>query len=142
KMINVGPTQNNAIKTTTAKNILILLKFLMPLSIPDQADQVNNTVAITIITTCVPKLEGILNKKFNPSLICNAPKPNVAATPVTVAIIASTSIAPPIGPRIIFSPKMGLNVALTNPGYPLGKLKYANTSPTIPYTAHACIPQW
>ena len=59
-MFNVGPTQNNAINTTKAKNILILLKFLMPLSIPDQADHVNNTVAITIITTCVPKLEGIL----------------------------------------------------------------------------------
>ena len=60
-MFNVGPTQNNAINTTKAKNILILLKFLIPLSIPDQADHVNNTVAITIITTCVPKLEGILN---------------------------------------------------------------------------------
>ena len=77
----------------------------MPLSIPDQADQVNNTVAITIITTCVPKLEGILNKKFNPSLICNAPKPNVAATPVTVAIIATHRLRHLLGLASFFHPK-------------------------------------
>ena len=36
----------------------MLLSVLIPLSIPDQADQVNKTVAITIKTTCVPKLFG------------------------------------------------------------------------------------
>ena len=123
---------NNPTKTRNANPILMLLKVLIPLSIPDHADQVNNIVATIIRITCVPKLFGTLNKKLRPSLICNAPNPNVAATPVTVAMTANTSIAPPIGPRIAFSPKMGVNVALTRPGYPLWKLKYAKTSATMP----------
>ena len=95
---------------------MILLRFLIPLSIPDHAEHVNNTVAITIIMTCVTKFDGISNKKCKPSLICKAPNPNVAATPVTVAMIAKTSIEPPIGPLIILVPKIGVSVALTKPG--------------------------
>ncbi len=40
-------------------------------------------VAMTITITCIVKLILTLNKKCKPSFICNAPKPNVAATPVT-----------------------------------------------------------
>ncbi|CPM30577.1 Uncharacterised protein [Staphylococcus aureus] len=118
-MYSVGPTIKRPISTTKASNMLILLNVLIPLSIPDHADQVNNMVVMTIKITCIVKLLGTLNKKCKPSFICNAPKPNVAATPVTVAMTANTSMAPPKGPRIAFSPNKGVNVALTKPGYPL-----------------------
>ena len=62
-------TINKPISTIKAKNILTLLSVLIPLSIPDQADHVNNIVAIIINITCVPKLFGTLNRKFRPSFI-------------------------------------------------------------------------
>jgi choline-glycine betaine transporter len=42
--------------------------------------------------------------------------PRVAATPVTVAITANTSIAPPIGPFIDFSPNIGTRALQINEG--------------------------
>lgn len=45
--------------------MLILLNVLIPLSIPDHADQVNNMVVMTIKITCIVKLLGTLNKNVN-----------------------------------------------------------------------------
>ena len=99
--------------------MLILLNVLIPLSIPDHADQVNNMFAMTIKITCIVKLLGTLNKNVNLRLFAMHRNLNVAATPVTVAMTANTSMAPPKG-RIAFSPNKGsVNVALTKPGYPL-----------------------
>ena len=65
--------------------------------------------------------------------------PSNFAMQVAIIIIATilftwsaSSIAPPIGPFIIFVPNIGVSVALTKPGYPLWKLKYANTKATMP----------
>ena len=83
---------------------MTLLSVLIPLSIPDQADHVNNIVAIIINITCVPKLFGTLNRNLGLHLFEVHQIRGFFATPVTVAITANTSIAPPIGPFIDFSP--------------------------------------
>ena len=51
-----------------------------------------------MMATSSPFETGTSQRKFKPLLICAAPKPSEVAVPNSVAQIANTSIALPIGP--------------------------------------------
>ena len=103
------------------------------------------TVATAVMAAmrmiCVGVVIAIPKSCARPALTCWAPIPSDVATPVSVAMIASTSITSPVKPQTR-SPSSGCSSERKLSGILRLNPKYANASPTMAYSAHGCSPQW
>src|SRR5690625_7055529 len=69
---------------TKLMTILVVLKILIPFPSPDQADTINNTVAIARMINWKLNVSGVRNKNANPLRICAEPNTSVEAITITV----------------------------------------------------------
>jgi hypothetical protein len=109
----VGPATNTKAASTTASTMLMFDNHWMPLATPLTAEATNAIVSTTMMTTS--NAVGASPRKppaCRPPPICRAPRPSEAADPKSVAKIAITSIARPIGPSQRRAPSSGSKAEL------------------------------
>ena len=112
-MNTVGPTTNRNRTSTPAATALALERYFTPRSMPVTAETTKHSVRNPITATARVLLSPPSPKTLSmPPVICSAPSPSDVAEPNSVAKIAITSIALPIGPAAR-SPSSGRKVPLT-----------------------------